>query len=505
MAHVSPTTDVPGGDLSGAGTVFQNRPFVFLWSAQTLSQLASNMVLAALMATVHATTKSDTAVALLLLTFLVPAVLFSTLGGVLVERSNAKAIMLATNVVRAVGIVAFIFVAPTTTNANVPLIYLINFLIATATAVFAPAELTAIPRIVDRRHLMAANSIFVLTINATFAIGFGFLGPLLLIGLGPIAVYVIVAVMFAVSALAILPLPAVRPEHAAASAAGAAGRAVHELVDQLREGMDFVRRHRSIAWSLAYLGISSSLIGVLGAIGPGFAVDVLGLTSENFFFIMGPAGLGAVVGILFLNSYGKAIPKRLVIDIGLVAMGITLVLLAIVKPVSTAFGAATGPIEEAVPALAPLISLLAVVVMIAVFAGLEYAFVAIPAQTALQEDIPADVRGRIFGILNTLLSVASFLPVIAAPAAADILDIFFNGTGIPVVMGVLGLVTLWAGIASWRRNHRAGLHTHDVGGSPGETVDDAIAPGTPLLADPPTAAESPHRRRRRRRPGTDGG
>ena len=117
MAHVELRQD-PAGDLTGAGTVFRNRSFVYLWSAQTLSQLASNMVLAALMATVRRTTDSDTAVAVLILTFLVPAVLFSTLGGVLVERSNARIIMLATNVVRAVGIVAFIFVAPSTAGAS---------------------------------------------------------------------------------------------------------------------------------------------------------------------------------------------------------------------------------------------------------------------------------------------------------------------------------------------------------------------------------------------------
>lgn len=502
MAHVDLPSD-GAGDLTGAGTVFRNRAFVYLWSAQTLSQLASNMVLAALMATVRRTTGSDTAVALLILTFLVPAVLFSTLGGVLVERSNAKLIMLATNVVRAVGIVAFIFVAPTTASANVPLVYLINFGIATATAIFAPAELTSIPRIVDRRHLMAANSIFVLTINATFAIGFGFLGPLVLNVLGPIAVYVLVAVMFGAAALAILPLPAVRPERVAPPATDAAGRAVAELVDQLREGIAFVRQHRVIAWSLAYLGISSSLIGVLGAIGPGFAVDILGLSPENFFFIMGPAGLGAVVGILFLNSYGKGIPKRLVIDVGLVAMGITLVLLAFIKPVAATFGAATAPIEEVVPAIAPLVSLIAVVVVIAVFAGLEYAFVAIPSQTALQEELPSDVRGRIFGILNTLLSVASFLPVLAAPAAADILNIFFRGAGIPIVMGVLGLLTLWAGIVSWRRNSRAGLHEHDRGMAPAEALDVATAPGVPEATEP-VPHEAPHRHRRRRRKTTDG-
>jgi MFS family permease len=503
MAHAELPGAHAAGDLSGAGTVFRNRAFVYLWSAQALSQLASNTVLAALIATVVETTGSLTANAVLILTFLLPAVLFSTLGGVLVERGDARLILLGTNVVRAVGTVLFIFIAPTISTANVPLVYLLNFGIATATAIFAPAELTSIPRIVERRHLMAANSIFILTINATFAIGFGVLGPLILNVFGATAVYVIVATMFGLSALAILPLPTVKPDRAPARVGDAAGRAVRELFGQLAEGIRFVRQHRVIAWSLTYLGIAASLIGVLGAIGPGFARDILGLSSEDFFFIMGPAGLGAVVGILFLNSYGKGIPKRLVIDIGLVAMGITLVMLAIVKPAANFFGGAAVPLEEAVPAIAPLISLIAVVVVIAVFAGLEYAFVAIPSQTALQEELPPDVRGRIFGILNTLLSLASFLPVIAAPAAADILNIFFRGAGIPIVMGALGLLTLWAGIASWRRNSRAGLHEHDRGMPPAEMIDAATSPGTPDVADPGPRPEAPHRHRRRRRPATD--
>jgi len=110
-------------------------------------------------------------------------------------------------------------------------------------------------------------------------------------------------------------------------------------------------------------------------------------------------------------------------------------------------------------------------IVIAITAGVEYAFVAIPAQTALQEDLPVDVRGRIFGILNTLLSVASFLPVLVAPGAADLLNIVFPGAGIPVVMAILGLVTLTLGVASWRRNAAAGLHRQaptGVGDEPSE-------------------------------------
>jgi MFS family permease len=503
MAHIElPPDEGTGLELTGAGSVFQNRNFVYLWSAQALSQLASNMVLAALIATVVTTTGSLTANAVLILTFLIPAVLFSTLGGVFVERGNAKVIMLATNVVRAVGTILFIFVAPTTSTAIVPLVYLINFVVATATAVFAPAELTSIPRIVDRRHLMAANSIFILTINATFAIGFGFLGPLVLNVLGSTGVYILVALMFAFSAAAIIPLPSVKPDHAPPAVGAAAGRAVRDLFGQLAEGMSFIRANRRIAWSLTYLGVAASLIGVLGAIGPGFATDILRLRAEDFFFIMGPAGIGAVVGILFLNSYGKGLPKRLTIDIGLVAMGVTLIALALVRPITSLFGPAFTPIENAIPSIAPFVSLIAVVVVIAVFAGLEYAFVAIPSQTALQEELPSEVRGRIFGILNTLLSVASFLPVIVAPAAADVINIAFPGAGIPVVMAALGLLTLFAGIASWRRNARAGLHEHDqVDSPPADAVDDAPAPGVPSAVDP---SEQPHRRRRRRRPAADG-
>ena len=140
---------------------------------------------------------------------------------------------------------------------------------------------------------------------------------------------------------------------------------------------------------------------------------------------------------------------------------------------------------------------------IAVLAGLEYAFVAIPSQTALQEELPAEVRGRIFGILNTLLSLASFAPVILAPAVADVLNIFFPGAGIPVVMAFLGLVTLLAGIASWRRNARTGLHAHDrVEIATTAALDDATAPGAPGVAEP--SSEAPHRRRRRRRLSSDG-
>ena len=125
-----------------------------------------------------------------------------------------------------------------------------------------------------------------------------------------------------------------------------------------------------------------------------------------------------MTGILLLNAYGRYFPRRRVIEGGLVALGILLAAMAAAGPISRFLARrdATGPDRPVA-----LTSLLSLVVAIAFFAGIAYAFVAIPAQTQLQEDLPEEVRGRVFGVLNMLVSVASFLPILIVGPIADVL------------------------------------------------------------------------------------
>src|SRR3989337_3637472 len=97
MVHIDLSPDLDHGALLDVGSVFRNRSFLLLWASRLLRQVASNMVLAALMATVVAATGSNTANAVLILTFLVPAVAFSAIAGVLVERSDARLILLGSH------------------------------------------------------------------------------------------------------------------------------------------------------------------------------------------------------------------------------------------------------------------------------------------------------------------------------------------------------------------------------------------------------------------------
>ncbi len=78
---------------------------------------------------------------------------------------------------------------------------------------------------------------------------------------------------------------------------------------------------------------------------------------------------------------------------------------------------------------------------VAFFAGVAYAAVAIPAQTQLQEDLPEDVRGRVFGVLNMLVSVASFLPILVVGPIGDII-------GTTLVLVIVALLIGASGVAS---------------------------------------------------------
>jgi len=455
-------------DAPGASAVFRNSAFVRLWSAQAATQIGGNMVLYGLTVIVVNSTSSNTSVSLLLLTFLVPAVLFSAVAGVYVDRFDRRVILVGTNFLRGVAMVA-LYLA----GENLAVILLLNIFVSTVTTFFAPAEAAMIPAIVERPQLLAANGIFTLTLNAAFALGFALLGPLVVNVANPQALILIVGGLYFLAAVLCFTLPKSPPPEPDAAGTPDAGAAAGETFGQLREGLSFIRDHRSITWSLIYLGITASLVGVLGVLGPEFARQSLGLSTKDFVVVVLPLGFGVVTGVLLLNSYGKYLPRRRVIEFGLMGLGLMLAALSGAGPISRLLQRADQPGGLDLSAIT---SLLAVVVVIALLAGVAYAFVAIPSQTQLQEDLPEDVRGRVFGILNMLVSVSSFLPIIIAGTISDVI-------GTTSVILIVAVVTFVAGIASFTM--RGPLLATDAPADP-HAVDPIAAA---LGADRPTWRE----------------
>ena len=195
-------------DASETGTlaVFRNGGFLRLWLSQAATQIGGNMVLFGLTIIVFNSTNSNTAVSALVLSFLVPAVLFSAVAGVYVDRVDRRLILIATNVMRGLAFVA-LYLAGT----NLAIILLLNVFVSTVTVFFAPAELAMIPVLVPRSQLLAASGIFTLTLNAAFAIGFALLGPLVVKLAGAPTVILVVAGLYLLAAVFCVTLPAAPP------------------------------------------------------------------------------------------------------------------------------------------------------------------------------------------------------------------------------------------------------------------------------------------------------
>ena len=436
-ASYDPAEDEPAdGGSSNALAVLRNRNFLLLWLSQAATQIGGNMVVYGLTVLVFDKTNSTSAVAVLLLTFLAPAVFFSAIAGVYVDRLDRRIILIVTNLLRAI-FFALIYLA----SGNLLAIFVLNIAISTVTTFFAPAEAAMIPVLVERRQLLAANGLFTFTQNAAFAIGFALLGPLVAKLAGPQTLILTVAALYLVAMVFTIILPSVpgtKSGLAARDAVHGTEQAVATVLAELREGFAYIRAHRNVSWSLIYLGVTASLIGVLGVLGQAFARDTLGLAPDDWVIVVLPLAMGIVTGILLLNNYGKYFPRRRLMEGGLVALGVLLTALSAAGAISRFLQRAEriSPVD-----LSGLVSLLAVVVGIAFLAGIAYALVAIPAQVGLQEELPEDVRGRVFGVLNMLVSVASFLPIIIVGAISEVVPT-------TAVLVVVGLMVTGIGVVS---------------------------------------------------------
>ena len=148
---------VEGGDLSGARRVLANPRFMALFASQILTQVGGNMVLFGLTVEVFSLTHSSTSVSILLLTFLVPAVVFGAIAGVFVDRFDRRWILIGTNMARGALFLSLAFLPE-----QLWIIYIVTAIVATLTTFFAPAEAAMIPFVVKHEQLMTANGLFIL-------------------------------------------------------------------------------------------------------------------------------------------------------------------------------------------------------------------------------------------------------------------------------------------------------------------------------------------------------
>ena len=172
-----------------ARPILRDPAFARLWFIQASTQIGGNMSLYALTILVFATTRSNAAVSALVMSFLLPTILLSAVAGVLVDRLDVRWAMIVPNAIRTV-----LTLGLALAGTNVAMLLLLNLGVSLTTVILTPAEASMIPRIVPKAQLQTAMGVFNLTLQASFAVGFAFLGPIVVAIAGPSVVLVVVTV-----------------------------------------------------------------------------------------------------------------------------------------------------------------------------------------------------------------------------------------------------------------------------------------------------------------------
>ncbi len=458
----------------GFRTLLKKRNFLHLWLAQLISMTILNASNYAVLILIEVLTGSTTLVGLAIICFSVPAVLLGAPAGVFVDRMNKRRVLWASNILRAVATLLFVVSLLLNKHQLLP-IYLLTFIISAIGQFFSPAEGSSIPMLVSEDELMPALSLFNITFMLSQALGFIIFAPIILSLLPAfhlfsitidsiISLYVIIALLYIVCAVLILLIPHAPFKRELAKQSRVTTRDL-EVVSrnmwlEMFQGWNFVRRNKRLLLAVIQLSFAGVLILVIGELATPIVTKLLDLPANAMAFIFAPAGIGLVLGSIFMPRITRHTGKPRAVLLGAVG----LMLLTTLIPLTTFI---TRKLQPHGWNADPILLILIALFMFA--AGIALDFINIPAQTSMQEQAPEWIKGRVLA-LQIMLYNACSIPVILFIGL--IADLF----GIDRVMYVMSICTLAFGLWGVYYEHRHAPEMHEGTKEEAEKELDTVAP-----------------------------
>ena len=355
----------------------------------------------------------------------IPAMLLGTVAGVWADRWPKRAVMVASNGLRA----ALVLLAPLCVLDGPTWLGLswgywglvvMTFLESVLTQFFAPAEQATIPLLVPNHQLLAANSLYQATSMAATIVGFALGDPVLRLlqrGLATIGVsggeFVLLPFCYGMAAVA---LSTIHLEEPPRSPSGSS------VWREIGEGLQVLRERPSVRSAMVQLVLLYSLLAALYVLAISLAAAIQGLGPTQFGTLLAMSGLGLAIGALAVAQLGQGFNRRTLASAGLGTIAWSLVLL--------------GQLRGS----------LAFTLLLCGVLGVGAALLAIPAQTTIQEDTPEHQRGKVFGLQNNLINIALSLPLVLAGTVVSRYGL------LPVLWG-LAAIALLAALAEkpWQR------------------------------------------------------
>jgi MFS family permease len=379
--------------------VFRNINFVKFWVGQFVSYLGDRISQMAMIAVLSmGATAAVGADHANMITFwaTLPYVLVSPFAGVLIDRYDRRKLMILSDILR--GAVVFALPFAVSPDTHPWIIYAVVGFIGAATAVFAPAKSAFIPEIVEREHLLRANSVTSAMGTLTVLIG-TVVGGILVARLSYQPSLIIDSATYFFSAMMLIWIRMPSVERLVVDARSRELKREGGYFSNIKRGFLYLTRHRLAgmcvlldSWFFLIGGLLFTCITKIVYLrlaqndgGPGGSEPMEAQSIRLLGYACGILGLGLAVGGILTGKYAGHLRLRWLFATCYVIAACFIAGLAL--PVNA------GPVY----------------LMLFVI-GYVAGGVVVCIETTLQKSVPDEMRGRVFSLngllLNTVLLVS---------------------------------------------------------------------------------------------------
>lgn len=279
----------------------RERDYALLTSGSVVSLLGDGFFAVALAWQVYEISNVPTAMSVVGVAWTLPLVLFLLLGGVLTDRYDRRLLMVAADVVRALAIGALAALSIAGVIELWHVLALIAF-VGLGDAFFNPAATAIVPDLLPDAKLPQANALQGLLRPLMVRLVGPAVGGFVVAVLGPGPAFAVDGASFLVSALAIGAIAA-RP------VAPATQHGVRQALDEMLEGLAFVRRTPWLWATLVAAGFSLLVfVGPVQVLLPFLVKNRLELGAESLGAIFAVSGVGSILAALLMGQLG--LPRR---------------------------------------------------------------------------------------------------------------------------------------------------------------------------------------------------
>jgi len=404
--------------------ILKNKNFVLLWCGQIISQFGDRLNQMALIALIYSRApRSPFALAKLLFFIVIPVFIIGPISGVFADRCSRKRTMIISDLLRA----GFVFLIPVCLiylKAITP-IYVLVFLIFSATRFFLSSKMAIVPDLVEKEDLLIANSLISTTRMIAAIAGLG-LASIIVETIGHIGSFYLDSGTYLCSAIA-LAMITLKGRHGA----GSTEQAVRprdllpekNLFAQIADGIRVIARNKDVRFSFFNLFLLMAGVGAISVIIIVLIQDTFGTVTKHIGMLAMLLASGLFAGTLVYGKIGDKFTRKKALYFSFFTSGVMLCALAVALKQWPNF---------------PLAGLLTVCL------GACVAPVVVSANTIIHEAIPDNARGRVFSSVEVVIHIAFLVCMFFTAKLAEFLDrawILFACGILFAVFGVGGTLT----------------------------------------------------------------